>query len=659
MLSSSSTFVASTVAIYHNAIKSLIFSAAQILMAMAVFAFLSLIAAKAKVFSAYLMFFEDLIQKSYFIASRGISGSSILVLCFVLLYTAANLYGTLLWGFDAPGYVMQGKNVSASTLQNSMLANPDYILYLDVKANNLANLDQEMPHMIGTNLFKTGSNFTLTPNVNRGRAEFVTPARTEVGGRIWLDGDGLSVSPDTQVMVSYKTDQDGKSIPMDCPVQELGTGVAEFWNCTVNNTYVQPLLTTVVGQPEVHWDIPSDKVYDSRYIKPDRRRNIWAAFGQGGGTALMKQMFTVTKGTRRHTFIETTFRATIFTIPSVPFSDFELMDILKRTWSTNATEQQAPILTRLSNSIKRAQDSQHSFLFGTNDADNVTTTQVTWEYLTPEFEGDPIYSLLRISVTNITVVRSEDIAVAPTPFAPCDTSYMNIAYGGVVSDTDCAVATQGRPKQFFGQVDTSAVLILNGLGDGKSNISGIALDQRVYEWAAENSQRMDELLMARGYIVSIDPSLVTVQMSILKPAISYLQMFLVLLALVLYVIAWLSLKFSASSHWSSSLLLNLLSPMNPNNRGPGYVYPVPNIRLQKTEMGSFIIVNDSALRLNADSLGGVSAEGHAVPQYHPFPQQQPVVQYEQVPQQPKDTFVVEERQSYLPQYQQPLYPPKG
>jgi len=659
MLYSSSTFVASTVAIYHNAIKSLIFSVAQILMAMAVWAFLSLIAAKAKVFAAYLMFFEDLIQKSYFIASRGFSGSSILVLCFVLLYTAANLYGTLLWGLDAPGYVMQGKNVSASTLQNSLLPNPDYILYLDMKANNLADLDQELPRKIGTNLFKAGSNFTLTPEVNRGRAEFVTPTRTEVGGRIWLDGDGLSVSPDTAVMVSYKTDEDGNQITMDCPVQELGVGVAEFWNCTVNNTFVQPMLTSIIGQPEVHWDIPSDKAYDSKYIKPDRRRNIWAAFGQGGGTALMKQMFTVTKGTRRHTFIQTTFRATLLTMPHVPFSDFELMDILKRTWSTNATEQQAPILTRLSNSIKKAQNTQHSFLFGTNDADNVTATQVTWEYLTPETAGDPMFSLLRISVTNITVVRSENIAVAPVPFAPCDTSYMNIAYGGVVSDTDCAVATgRARPQQFFGQVDTSAVLILNGLGDGRSNISGLALDEKVYEWAAENSQRMDDLLMARGFIVSIDPALVMVQMSILKPAISYLQMFLVLLAVVLYAIAWLSLKFSATSHWSSSLLLDLLS-LNANKKEPGYVYPVPDIRLLKTEAGSFIAVNNSALRINAYSPGGVIGEGHAVPQYQQFPQQEPVVQYHEVPQQPKDTFVIEERQSYLSQYQQPLYPPQA
>lgn len=268
MLSSSSIFIQSSQQIYHNAIKSLVFSAAQILLAMAVYSFFSLIAAKGKVFGAYLMFMEDLIQKSHFIVSKGFSGSSILVLCFAIIYTAASLYGTLLWGLDAPGYVMHPRNVSASTLKNSMLEDPAYIMYLELKPDNLANVDQELPHMIGANLFKAGSNFTLTPTVNRGNAETVTPTRTKVGGRIWLDENGLSVSPDTQVMVSYATEPNGTMVGMDCPVQELGVGVAEFWNCTVNNTFVTPILTQIVGRPEIHVSILSgNSVYHTGCIR--------------------------------------------------------------------------------------------------------------------------------------------------------------------------------------------------------------------------------------------------------------------------------------------------------------------------------------------------------------------------------------------------------
>ena len=360
---------------------------------------------------------------------------------------------------------------------------------------------------------------------------------------------------------------------------------------------------------------------------------------------MMKQMFTITKGTRRHTFIETTFRTTMLTVPSVPFSSYELTDILKRTWSTNITEQQAPLLTRLSNSIQSAQSNDKSFLFGTNDAHNVTTTQVTWEYLTPEVGGEAAYSLLRITLTNITVVRSENIPVAPTPFALCDAAYSNVAYGGVVTGTDCILAKLGRPKQFFGQVDTSAVLILNGLGDGRSNLSATALDETIYEWASMNSERMNDLLLARGYIVSIDPSLVTVERGVLKPAISYLQMFLCLLALVLFGIAWLSLRLLTTSHWSSSLLLNILAPMNNKSGAPGYVYSVPDILLQETGAGKHVAVNGSLLRFDAGAPGG---------QLSPSP----LMSYEQVPQQPKYPMTVHEGEAFLPQYQQPTYPPK-
>ncbi|TVY92076.1 hypothetical protein LAWI1_G004140 [Lachnellula willkommii] len=317
----------------------------------------------------------------------------------------------------------------------------------------------------------------------------------------------------------------------------------------------------------------------------------------------------------------------MLTVPGVPFSSYELTDILKRTWSTNVTEQQAPILTRLLNSIENAQSIDQSFLFGTNDANNVTTTQVTWEYLTPEVAGEAVYSLLRITFTNITVVRSENIPVALTSFAPCDTSYENIAYGGVVTGTDCAIAKQGRPMQLFGQVDTSAVLLLNGFGDGRSNLSAMALDETIYEWTNTNSERMNDLLLARGYIVSIDPSLVTVEKSILKPAISYLQMFLCLLALVL------------------SLLLNILAPMNNKSGAPGYVYSVPDILLQETGAGKHVAVNNSLIRFDAGAPGGQ-------------PSSPPLMNYEQVRQQPKDVMTVYEGEAFLPQYQQPAYSPK-
>ncbi len=103
MLSSTSYFVASSLPVYHNALKSLIFAAAQLLLAIRVYKFFSLIASKANLFASYLMFMKDFVQKVYFISSSGFSPNSVIVLCFAVVYAAAGLYGTILWGLDAPG----------------------------------------------------------------------------------------------------------------------------------------------------------------------------------------------------------------------------------------------------------------------------------------------------------------------------------------------------------------------------------------------------------------------------------------------------------------------------------------------------------------------------------------------------------------------------
>ncbi|KAK3897774.1 hypothetical protein C8A05DRAFT_38652 [Staphylotrichum tortipilum] len=56
-----------------------------------------------------------------------------------------------------------------------------------------------------------------------------------------------------------------------------------------------------------------------------------------------------------------------------------------------------------------------------------------------------------------------------------------------VACTDCDVgegaipATGATTARFFGQADMAAVLVLVGLGDGRSNVSAAALDQTVLE----------------------------------------------------------------------------------------------------------------------------------------------------------------------------------
>ncbi|KAJ9652741.1 hypothetical protein H2198_008013 [Neophaeococcomyces mojaviensis] len=601
----SSAFIASSPSLSNNAVKSILFRCAELLLAFTVFKLFSLLAARAKRFTSYLMFNEDYIQKGWFIFSQGLSRSGILVLGFAIAYPLAQLYGTFLWALDAPGFVMQNKNISASALQSSLLPEAAYIVSLRIRPDSLGMLDDSLPQTIGGNLFKPGVNFTLTGQVDRGTPQVAAPTQSEAGARIWLDNEGFSLSPDTGAMVTYKTDEAGKMIGLDCPVTTLsepGWG----WNCTFNNTFVQPLMTRPVGRPEVHWDDASDIQLDSRYVRPDRENNIWAAYGQGGGTAAMKQMFTVTKGTKRHTFIGTVARFTMVTLPGVPFLHNEVSDLVKRTWSTNPEEQKAPILDGLTSSILRAQDRGQSFIFGVNGATDVSCAQSQWEYLTAEVDGTPSYSLIRISITNITLIRSETVKAAPVPFETCDTSFQNEAEGGKVVDTDCAgMRPYTTNPRFFGQVDTSAVLILYGLGDGMSNISSKALDQSTYLWLSKNTDRIDDLLVSRGFIVSIDPSLVTLEASSLTPAISYLQLLLVLLTLFLALIGRLCLQQLASPHWSNSLLSNLLCTVDTTNdkksRQPGYIHRCPDIQLRTSSSRVAVAVDNAIVKLEDHS----------------------------------------------------------
>ena len=518
---SGSTFSDSSIAVSHNAVKSIIFRFAELLLAYTVGTLFSLLAAKGKRFTSYLMFHEDLFQKAFYIFShKNLNG--FLVFGFAIAYTLAQLYGTLLWGLDAPGYIERSKNVSATSLKGSMLPDPGYILSLTIRPNEFSTLESGLPQIIGNNLYKAGVNFTLTGNVNRGGIEITAPTRRGVGPRLWLDDEGLSVSTDTSVTSLVNTDLDGRLNGMPCPVQ-LTTESSGGWNCTFNNTFVGNLLQNrPVGRPVVHWDDASDMEFDSRYIRPKRTNNIWASVGDGPGSVGMKQMFTVTKGKRRHTFIESVIKFTMITKGGIPFLPSEVSDFVKRTWSTDPEEQKHPLVGFLIESILKAQDEGHSYMYGYSNLINASVVQPHWEYMIMENNMTAVFSIIRISAVNITLIRSETIEKAPVPFESCDASFQNEAAGGRLTETDCLGSDPTIPNpRFFGQVDTSAVLILYGFGDGRSNASSIAYDQRSQLWMNKNSDRIDRLLVSRGFTVSIDPALVTLNVSIVPLRLMY------------------------------------------------------------------------------------------------------------------------------------------
>jgi hypothetical protein len=609
MLPPASAFVVSSLPVANNVVKALIFRCAEAALAVACYKFSSLIAAKGDQFTAYLMFAEDYIQRLLYVRSRRFSPGSVLVVFFTGFFMLAQLFVIVFWALDFPGYVTQPRNISAAEVVSQLLDNRAYIVYLTVGAEHLASNSQGLSQTIGANLFNSTLNVTLTAAVDRGTRRVVNATRPRAGGRIWLDDEGFSVSPDSWAMSSYKTNETGGMIGLECPFQY--TGFAWRWNCTFENIFSQRLLTDIVGRPEIHWDDVSDLDTDSRYISPNRQDNIWASLGQGGGTSMMRQMFTVTKGRNRHTFIQSITRCTLLTIPTAPFHPSEVMDLLKRTWSTNETEQHAPLIGTLFKSIMNAQEQKKSFSYGLNSASNVTTTQVSWQYLTWENSGAPQYSTIRISMTNITLVRSDTIEHAPTPFRTCDASFQNQAYGGKLTGSDCRGSGMRNQSRFFGQVDTSAVLIQYGLGDGTSNISSEALDQSIWVWSVDHGSQMDDLLLARGFIVSVAPSLVTLELSEIVPALSYLQVFLILLSVILAATGWVCLRKLASSNWSNTLLSNLVASTTPRGddekrQVPSYLRRPPEVQLQEMNGKAEITVDGSPVVLGGDAPGSSS-----------------------------------------------------
>ncbi|KAF4994656.1 hypothetical protein FGRMN_5653 [Fusarium graminum] len=585
MIDSNSSFLHSTIPLYHNAIKSIIFKSAEILIGIFIFKLFSLIAARSNQFTAYLMFTEDYIQRTLYITSRGFSRAAFVVLLFSVLNIGLSLYGTLLWALDSPGYIFQTSNTTIAEYEDQRNADPPYIVQLSLAPESLPDTSERLSQIIGADLLRAGVNYTLVGQVDNSNPPEVVPPtrRREMGARIWLDEDGLSVSPDSYSMMPSSSKIEGKEFPERGGIL-FDNGTAT-WNCTFDNVFSLGFVNGLVGRPEIHWDDETDDEFDSRYITPNRLDNIWFSTGMGGGSAYMNQVFTVTKKTRRHTFTQSTFKATMLTPGESRFDRREVTDFIQRTWSRNETDRRNPLVGRIIANMLGAQDQNLSYNFGVNSVnnDNKSAAQSNWGMYTVVANKKPTYSLISVSTTNITLIRSETLDEAPEPFQKCDNfNFQNEAYGGKVTRTDCEAATEAEGKpHFFGQVDTAAVMIFQGLGDGRSNLSAPSLDDNVMAWLDKNAEKLESYLVARAYTVSIDPSLVQITVEKIMVAMSYLQLYLSCLALFLAIILWLGLMIFADAHWASSLMANLINTTSETDKKkPGYMTRAPDLRLQ-------------------------------------------------------------------------------
>ncbi|TFK31295.1 hypothetical protein BDQ12DRAFT_751048 [Crucibulum laeve] len=547
-----SFFLASTLPVRDNAVKNILFNISAFCLKLSIINIFAYLALRANAYMAYLMFSEDPIQKAFFIASRRVGAHTLLVFFFTVTIFTAGLYDTLLWAMDSPGYVTRSSTVPASTVMNQLLANPSYLV-------SVSNPDQNLSHVnideaLSSNLFKVGFNFTLPGTIPPGDVSTVpapsSPHFNSTGPRIWLDGEGYSMSVDQATMVAQN---------FSCPITSLPETRSQVWSCAMPNQFALSMLameSVPLGSALVWWDEEH-----SDYLQPDRKDHPWRTLGAGGDTAMMKQVFTVTKGNRRHTFLETVTKVSMLAINPPVIPDAELIEMVQRIWSPDPTKPIDDDTKTVADFILRVQASGQSLTMGVMTGDNLSVTSSTIELLNPvniyQVNGTPFYAILRSSYTNITLIRSESLAEEVKPLAPCDYYYTNVAKGGRVRSATCRNWSDVNQTgaRFLGQIDTSSSMVLTDiLGDGGTSNSASALNQSGLDWYATKQNHIDQVLLSRGLILGGDPATVDISVKHNQPALSYLQVLLILLPIVLLVLTFLLMLRDKPGYYKSSFL---------------------------------------------------------------------------------------------------------
>ena len=188
MIESTSRFLASTLVVQHNAVKSILFRLAELLLGFAVYKYFSFIAAKCDAFTAYLLFREDVIQRGLFVFSSKFSRAGVLVLIFGTVILVADLYGTLLWSLDSPGWSVQKYNTTAKAIAGNLLNDAGYVVQIRAQPGVVDGLEAKIPDLVGANLAKPGVNFTLLGLNQRNTPKTARPTRPfkETFARIWV-----------------------------------------------------------------------------------------------------------------------------------------------------------------------------------------------------------------------------------------------------------------------------------------------------------------------------------------------------------------------------------------------------------------------------------------------------------------------------------------
>jgi hypothetical protein len=603
MLSQNSTFVATRLAVHDSALKSLIFRCAEILLAFSVFRIFALLAAMQNQFTPYLILTENYMQKLLYVSSTRFSKKSFFVLLYMVLFATAGLFGPLLWALDAPGFVLRKENVTASSISALLVDEPKHVITYEPSLNDTNVTEAKWVEVLGRELFRPGVNFSLI-----GMFDQIVPtapqARQDNAPRIWLDEQGWSISTDDWIHTAVVIGTEDARNQFTCPFVDVDTTElnARVRNCTFPNKWSENLLKEVVGNPMVYWDEETEASRIFTKITPMPRDDPWATLGNGGRSAMRYHIFSVTKGNQRHTFLSKTRISAMNAMNGLVIPLPEIQDLIRKAY-TSQQEYLAdePVVRVITSMAMAVQAKNQSYRFSFQSAKDASVQETIFDLLAmDQIQGDTFMRTFRVVAHNITLIRSETINHPPAPFEPgsCGGPFSNAAFGGKIYDMKCALLDEWwhLGPRFLGQTDSSFVFNQFGFFTGTSNTSATAVSPTLLEAILRNDDKLTGLVRARGYLLGIDPGLVTIELIRDKPGLSYLQMFLVALTVVLAGVSWTLSTFCASSHWSSSFLINLLAVTGANGekklKEPGYNQRVPDIELKFQDEDVVIVTND-------------------------------------------------------------------
>lgn len=589
-----------------NAVKSLIFRSSALLVQLTVTKLFSLIAYHNEAFTSYLIFSEPLPQQLLYI----FRGRSFFVLTFLVFITIGGLWDTMLWGLDQPGFIPRSHLVDADTFAKHRHQDSAYAITSRSTPGNIGAIN--LVSDLSAGLFD-GVNVTLAGIVAPGHPSIAenqiwryldddtsyTAGSLFPGARIYLDDEGWSVSVD----MLKEAVQSGV-----CPANYSSVADAS-WDCEFNNTddprRALDYLASSLAVPDIWWTAVQGQI-DYETITADRGTNPWNTLGKGGDTILMKMVFSVSRGNRKHTFMVSAMKTTLLALPGIKIDMNDVRDLVRRTWrggdSNVLMEQDLAAIGDVT------QKENAGLVIGRQHSDGYKVTSRGYQLVSPFNGGIPDLTAFQILDANLTLINSETIDTPPTPFGDCDTWYRNEAYGGVVSATNCfdAMRAPGKTSLFQGEADTMSVFLLQGtLGKKRATTAADALNDVAWQWIQDHDSELERLVLSRAYILAGKPRLVKIEVTTLVPALSVLQLILVLLPLVAFAVSWGVVFGWVGWHYQASLFSNLITTTHDGyvTEKPDYMTKPPKMRIVRAD-GIVYLGTDTGVFLHTGRDGG-------------------------------------------------------